>query len=404
MRQGSDTGQTSAPVTRNDDVPCSGRSRQLILIELNEVNFDIAQAYIGPPPLSSFSRMSAQGLRRSSSETSYEQLEPWIQWVSAHTGLAATEHGVFRLGDIAGSPVPQVFEQLEAAGLSVGAVSPMNAANRLDRPRYFLPDPWTRTGTDGSFWSRTLSACVSQAVNDNSNGRITLRSAFMLVLGLARFAQPRHYGLYARLAARSHSAPWRKALFLDLFLHDLHMALWRARSPDFSTLFLNAGAHIQHHYFFNSRAIAKPELKNPAWYIAPGEDPIREMLEVYDTILADYFRLDADLIVATGLTQQPYDRVKFYYRLRDHAAFLGLLGLRFKQVVPRMTRDFLVEFDSSDDALHAARLLGSLRLSGEDVPLFADIDNRGLSLFVTLTYPREIGPQAPSPVLRGLLT
>lgn len=365
--------------------------RHLILLELNEVNFDVASAYASQLGLSNFTRILSQSLRRTSSEQTYEQLEPWIQWVSAHSGMTASEHGVFRLGDIVASGVPQFFEQVEAAGFKVGAVSPMNAENRLKRPAYFIPDPWTRTPTDGSFWSRKLWLALSQAVNDNASGRITPVSAATLALGFFRFARPRHYGLYFQLLRKSRGAPWRKALLLDLFLHDLHMCLYEKTRPNFSTLFLNAGAYIQHHYFFNSRHATGLAHKNPSWYVDESVDPIAEMLKVYDTILAEYLDMpETSFIVATGLTQKPYDRVKFYYRLHDHNGFLRLLGLKFERSVPRMTRDFIVEFDSAEDCLAGQKMLATLRIECEDVPVFGDIDNRGTSLFVTLTYPREI--------------
>jgi hypothetical protein len=361
--------------------------RKLVLIELNEVNLEYARRYLDHLPLPNFARLFESGVTRTTSETRYEELEPWIQWVSAHTGLSAAEHQVFRLGDMVTSKAPQLFEQLEAAGISVGAVSPMNTVNRLKAPAYFLPDAWTRTATDGSLWSRILARAVSQAVNDNSNQRITASSALALLAGLARFAAPRNYGAYLKLALRSRGAPWRKALFLDLFLNDLH----RARRPNFSSLFLNAGAHIQHHYFFNSRAVDSAALRNPSWYVSSDVDPFAEMLVVYDRILGDYLGdKGTDVIVATGLTQQPYDRVKFYYRLRDHGSFLRAAGIRFRAVEPRMTRDFLIEFDSAADATEAQKQLGAMKASVDGVPLFADIDNRGASLFVTLTYPHEV--------------
>ena len=91
----------------------------------------------------------------------------------------------------------------------------------------------------------------------------------------------------------------------------------------FSTLFLNAGAHIQHHYFFNSPYVDSPELQNPAWYIGKDDDPFLEMLKVYDEMLVDLLKLpNTEIIVATGLSQKPYEQLKFYYRLKDHASFL----------------------------------------------------------------------------------
>jgi hypothetical protein len=167
--------------------------------------------------------------------------------------------------------------------------------------------------------------------------------------------------------------------------------MFSAHRPDFSALFLNAGAHIQHHYFFNARTLRdEVPLRNPQWYIAENLDPFEEMLQIYDLILRDYQSLQGvELIVATGLSQRPYDRVKFYYRLEDHAAFLRTLGIAFRAVTPRMTRDFLIEFDDVDQAALAQRRLGAI-LVGDDTRLFGEIDNRGTSLFVTLTYAREI--------------
>ncbi len=365
--------------------------RQLILLELNEVNFDIARAYDGVLGLNNFRRLFEQGVHKTAAEARYEDLEPWIQWVSVHSGLSLAEHGIFRLGDIVSSQVPQFFEQVEGAGFRVGAISPMNAANRLQSPAYFIPDPWTHTPTDGSGWSRSLWQALSQVVNDNASGRLTPASAAVLLAGLLRFARPRHYKLYLELGIGAIKHSWRRALLLDLFLHDLHMRLFARHRPNFSTLFLNAGAHIQHHYLFNSRLVPPSPNSNPAWYVDAKVDPFGEMLRVYDVILGDYLDMpDTSFLLATGLTQQPYDRIKFYWRLRNHVSFLQLVGLRFTRVLPRMTRDFVVEFDDVAQAEAGQALLASLKMVEDGIALFSDIDNRGTSLFVTLTYPKEI--------------
>lgn len=374
------------------DLVCQKR---LILLELNEVNFDVVRRYIErcPGRFPSLEQLMKSASVRTAAEKNYEELEPWIQWVSVHTGLQFSEHGIFRLGDIVGSAAPQFFEVLEQRGVSVGSISAMNAENRLKKPAYFIPDPWTKTSTDGSFWSEALAQAVKQTVNDNAQSKITAKSAFFLLLGLLRFAKVRHYGLYLVLALNSRMASWRKALFLDLLLHDVHMGLLASRKPHFSTLFLNAGAHIQHHYFFNSVPIKETtSLRNPVWYVPETEDPFEEMLEVYDTIVGEYLSLkDSEVIIVTGLAQKPYDRIKYYYRLKDHANFLNSVGIQYRNVMPRMTRDFVVEFYSRDQAAAAKEELGKLVVTSDGERLFGEIDNRGDSLFVTLTYPHEIG-------------
>lgn len=368
--------------------------KQLILLELNEVNFDIVEHYVAldAARFPSLKNLLAGPQIRTSCEKQYKELEPWIQWASVHTSKTYAEHGVFRLGDMVGSGVPQIFEQLEQAGYKVGAISPMNAENRLRHPAYFIPDPWTQTPADPSWWSQSLGQAVSQTVNENAKSHITKKSALQVFLGLLRFARVRHYQRYLSLIAASRRKPWLKALVLDLLLHDVHWTMFKSKKPNFSTLFLNAGAHIQHHYFFNAEPLRKNSFpKNPVWYVAEDEDPLGDVLGLYDMIVGEYFaRSDANVLLATGLAQKPYDRVKFYYRLNAHADFLRGLGIKFSGVFPRMTRDFLIEFENEQQALAAQDALSSVRVDGDDAPLFGEIDNRGNSLFVTLTYPKEI--------------
>lgn len=370
-------------------------SKRLILLELNEINFDVVEKYVTADSerFPSLKKILSGARIRTSCETQYEELEPWIQWASVHTGKTYAEHGIFRLGDIIiAGEVPQIFEQIEQAGYKVGAISAMNAENRLKQPAYFIPDPWTQTPSDSSWWSHSMGRAVSQTVNDNAQARVTPKSALQLMLGLLRFAQVRHYGKFLSLVLASRRKPWLKALVLDLLLHDMHWSLFNSKMPNFSTLFLNAGAHIQHHYFFNAKPLRKDlQRKNPAWYVPEKEDPLADVLELYDIIVGEYFaRTDADVVLATGLAQKPYDRLKFYYRLNRHADFLRGLGILFRKVFPRMTRDFLIEFESEQQARAAQDILSRVRVVSEDAALFGDIDNRGNSLFVTLTYPQEI--------------
>ena len=123
------------------------------------------------------------------------------------------------------------------------------------------------------------------------------------------------------------------------------------------------------------------------------------MVKVYDGILIDLLSLpNTELIIATGLSQKPYEKLKFYYRLRDHRAFLEYLGIEFRDAIPRMTRDFLVSFDSVEKAALAERQLSKILVENK-VKLFDQIDNRGKDTFVVLTYPFEITEETTITVL-----
>jgi hypothetical protein len=368
----------------------------LLFIQLNEINFELARAYVEQfDDLPAFKEILQRfKLQETHGEASYEQLEPWIQWVSAQTGKTFAEHGVFRLGDIVRhQPVlPQIFEALEQRGLKVGAISPMNAANRLCSPAYFIPDPWTDTPSDESPFAGRLTAMLRQTVNENAVQRISTRSVLTLIEAVLRTFDFVRTPKLLVLIARSRGRPWLKAVVLDALIHLLHLHFLKTKRPDVSFAFLNAGAHIQHHYFFNT-ATRKDLPHNPTWYVRADADPIHDMLRIYDGLLADYLRMcraGARCIIATGLTQVPYNHVKFYYRLKDHAAFLKVLGLRFARVQPRMTRDFEIEFSDNADRDAAVAALTALRVERDGLPAFGDVEVRECSVFVSLVYPHEI--------------
>lgn len=366
-------------------------NERLIFVELNEINLDAVDLYLKRGHvLNGFKKILDNGLITTRSEKEYENLEPWIQWVSVHTGKKFSEHQVFRLGDFINSSQRQFFEKVEDEGYSVGAVSPMNASNKLKDPTYFIPDPWTKTPSDRSYLSKTVSNAITQAVNDNSEEKLTLKTIINLGIAFIFLVNPKRYFSLIAYALKALRKPWRKALFLDKLLYEIHKSLFKRKKPDFSTLFLNAGAHIQHHYFFNSLLNESSNIENPSWYISKNEDPFLEMLKVYDEILSEVLNIeDAEIIIATGLSQKPYEKIKFYYRLKNHSAFLNMLKIPFKEVFPRMTRDFLISFDSSLQAQEAEKKLSKILVNNKD-RLFEEIDNRGKDVFVVLTYPSEI--------------
>ena len=365
--------------------------KNLYLIGLNELNFDVVNFYIRlGHSFPGFQKVADGVVLCTKAELEYENLEPWVQWPSVHTGKTYGEHKVFRLGDFVNSTDEQFFEKVEKAGFSVGAVSPMNASNKLKNPAYFIPDPWTKTPCDNSFFSKSITDAIVQAVNDNSQSKLAFKTVFNLALAFVALVKPSRYIPMAKYAVNTIGKPWRKALFLDMFLHEIHKTLFTRKKPHFSTLFLNAGAHIQHHYFFNSPYVKLPELKNPAWYIEKDEDPLLEMLKVYDDMLIDLLDMpNTEIIVATGLSQKPYEQLKFYYRLKDHKSFLEKIGVEFTDVMPRMTRDFLISFDTEEQASKAEHQLLKILVNNE-VRLFEEIDNRGKDIFLVLTYPSEI--------------
>lgn len=365
--------------------------KKTILLGLNELNFEYIKYYIEKGELKNFKQLFNENqIIETTSENQYHLLEPWIQWVTVTTGKTYDEHNVFRLGDIVNrTDLIQIFESIEKNGYTVGAVSPFNVDNRLSNPAFFAPDPWTKTKASGGKIFVGLSEAVSQAVNDNAHQKLTKNSILALIKGLGKYTSPKDYSYYMSKIAKLKSQVGVRAIILDKLLSDTFIKEWKKSTPDFANLFLNTGAHFQHHYMFNSAAY-KGEFNNPEWYCPKDQDPLFEILKLYDNVIGELLKLDVRLIIATGLHQKPHENLTFYWRVKEHADFLKRIGVKnYSNVVPRMSRDFLIEFNSSKDAAEAELVLNKYTSEKGNEKIF-QIDNRGKSLFVELIFSSDI--------------
>ncbi len=363
----------------------------MIILALNELNMEYIKRYNSKGKLPNFRKLIEDGIHETTSENQYELLEPWIQWTTVQTGLTYEEHQVFRLGDIVDRPdLKQIFEELEENGLSVGAISPFNAANRLKKAKFFIPDPWTQTPSSGGFIIQKLSRTVSRFVNSNASGKVGVADLIWLVLGFLLFVRMKRWGTIFKMALKFRK-PGVKAAILDMILLEVFVTLHKKTKPQFSHLFFNAGAHVQHHYLFNSEVYDGP-FKNPEWYCPKGWDPVYVVLETYDRIIGDLLKTKEQIIGITGLHQVPHEVETYYWRPIAHEAFLRSTGTNLKfNVIPRMSRDFLIELNSTEDAVSLENLLNSYTDSQFQKAVFS-VDNRGSSLFVEIIFDKDLSP------------
>jgi hypothetical protein len=361
----------------------------MILLGLNELNLEFIEGYVREGRLKHFEKLLKHGFVRTVSENRYELLEPWIQWVTVHTGKNYDQHGVFRLGDIVNRPdIIQIFEDLEEHGLSIGVISPFNAENRTLNSKFFVPDPWTQTRTSGSFLIRKLSRTISRLVNGNASGRVGVNDLFWLVIGFMSYVRLKRWPKFFKMLTMRNK-PGVKAAILDMILSELFVTLQKKYKPDYSHLFFNGGAHVQHHYMFNSSQYFGVR-SNPEWYCPSDWDPIFMMLNTYDTIIGDLLESGERVIGVTGLHQVPHELVTYYWRVINHRDFLVECGLEGDYVVvPRMSRDFLIEVSNDWQAMEIEKHLSLFFDSKRSNAVF-NIDNRGRSLFVELVYDDEL--------------
>jgi len=367
------------------------KNKKLVFLQLNEINFDLVFQYCKKYNFKNLNYLKNLKNIKTVSEEKYELLEPWIQWLSAFTGKSAEDHKIFRLGDVNNnSKISFIFEKLEKNNVKVGCIAPMNTVNNLKEPAYFISDPWTKTKSDNSFWSTKISNLISLLVNNNSSGKINIKDLIWLLIVCIKFTRFKNYYFITKIFINSLKKRWYRALLLDFLLNEIHVNYYFKYKPDFSSIFFNAGAHIQHHYLFFSEFNKSNIDEDMSWYVNRKYDPLLDLMKVYDRILNDYVKINSNLIIATGLSQKALNNIIFYYRLKNHKDFLNLLGIKYQSVLPRMSRDFLVNFDNENDAKVAEYVFKNATDLSKNITIFDEVDNRGKSLFISLTYNKKI--------------
>ncbi|WP_232493396.1 alkaline phosphatase family protein [Novosphingobium kaempferiae] len=363
-----------------------------IVLEFNELSPTLLDRFIAAGHLPNFKRLRNSALVAvTDAEEAAPNLEPWIQWVTAHTGLSYAEHGCFKLNDGAALSAPRIWDLVSRSGRTNWICGSMNAAVQAGFLGHFLPDPWATEPVslpDGHFepYTHLVRSYVQEhsAQPDVSPLDFARFGRFMLTHGLS--AQSVLAAIAQLVQERADNVKWRRAMILDRLQWDLFRSIYRNEKPHFSTFFINSTAHFQH---FHWREF-EPEL----FGIQPSEQDFREHR---DTVLEGYRNMDRlvgqalamtggddNLVLLTALSQQPMltheeDGGRQIFRHRDIARLMAFAGVAPGwRYAPVMSQQFLLHFESEQAAITAAERIEALRLSDGRQPMWAR--REGLSL------------------------
>lgn len=359
----------------------------VLVLEFNELSPTLMDEFVAAGHLPGFRRL------RDSSRTyvtdaaeDEERLNPWVQWVTVHTGVGVDEHGVRRLGESHHLAVPTVAEVVSGAGGTVWLCGPMNVAPTTPTRGAWLPDPWNGDAAATPPELEAFAAVVRANVQEHTSTSTGLTKA-----AYARFAwfAVRH-GLRPRTVAeairqlageRTRGLPrGRRALVLDRLQWDVFWWYHRRLRPELATFFSNSTAHFQHLHWGEEDPVL-------AGYVAMD----RLVLEALDRVGDTHA-----VVLCTGLSQHAnvegrgdYDG---FHRPKDLGALgsaLGLTGVR--DVSPVMAEQFHLRFDAPAAAATAAATLRAASLEGR--PAF-DVREQGDDLLVGAAAFHPVTPGA----------
>src|SRR5216683_2600949 len=117
---------------------------QVILLELNELSPALMDRFMRQGKLPHFQRLRDESrVYVSDAEEEQPNLEPWIQWVTVHSGLSFAEHGIYHLGDGHKLARKCLWDLVSDSGRPVWVCGSMNLRFDPSINGYVLPDPWT---------------------------------------------------------------------------------------------------------------------------------------------------------------------------------------------------------------------------------------------------------------------
>ena len=366
--------------------------RAVIVLEFNELSPVLMQRFIDAGHLPGFRRLRDEsGVWTTEAGERPPFLEPWIQWITVHSGQRYAEHGVFNLDEGHRATAPRIWDVLSAAGLDSWICGSMNVSAAPGFRGWLLPDPWTTHVPPRPDALRPYFDFVSRHVLEYTNAQVPVTNAdrlrFVAFMARHGLTATTAWEIVRQLAAERLDARtrWRRAVLLDRLQFDLFRWHWRRARPAFSTFFLNSTAHFQHFYWRN--------LEPERFSVRPGADEQRAHA---DAVLFGYRQMDrlvsetlamidADttVVLCTALSQQPcltYEESggKVIYRPRDFERLLAFAGVSEPhRVAPVMAEEFHVYLESEADASEVERKLGALRV-GDRPALVIRRDGAGL--------------------------
>jgi len=155
---------------------------------------------------------------------------------------------------------------------------------------------------------------------------------------------------------------------------------------DFSVLFLNSLAHVQHHHWHSK---------------IPYQDNLRiaYCLRYLDRGFGHVFSqmgLEDTLVVTNALSQKNTDAEKpwILYRQKDQTRFLKRLGVNFSKVEPHMTHDAHIFFDNPESRARAVEILTKARVGDSSLFLVDEYVEDPLKIFYRIIFFDEAADDA----------
>lgn len=322
-------------------------ANRVIVLELNEVPWEILDDYVDKVPDSATRRLLA-GSRTFTTITADDgHLSPWTTWPTLHRGVNDTRHMIAGFGQDrsrADRRFPPIWTTLRGAGLSVGICGTLQSYPPPDdytSYAFYLPEPFAAEPiahppelVDFQKFNLTMSRESARNVDTG----IAKKDALGVLAHSRRLGiRPQTYAALAKQLVverrkkshRNRRRTYQSVLLFDIFEHQL-----RATRPHFSSFFTNHVASAMHRYWAAHRPGDYDELELDDEWLATFVDEVMWATGQADAMLARLMRfVDStpgfELWVASSMGQKATraKALETQVYLTHPARFMQAMGL-----------------------------------------------------------------------------
>jgi hypothetical protein len=334
--------------------------KKVLLIELNEITWDLIDPLMAQGKLPTFARLKREGAWASPMSVDLPpQLDPWITWTTLYTGCPQADHNVYFLEQPPETiRAERIWEHCHEQGLKVGVFGSICSWPPRRVNGYYVPDTFAQ---DSSTYPESLRPI--QELNLTYTRSIRLPSdqdglIFKAKLGAKLMALGLRPGTMARIVnqlARERVDPgvrWQRVALQPLVNFDFFSRLYRQHRPDFATFHSNHVAHYMHTYWKAMQPGAFPtptseaEIKQYGGAIEYGYRTADELLQRAMALLDG----NTVLVVASSMGQKPFVSQlrdgKPICQLRSLDRLLEILGMKGRvRALSTMSDQFNLYFE-----------------------------------------------------------
>ncbi|MBO8232825.1 hypothetical protein CU311_08965 [Prochlorococcus marinus str. MU1402] len=292
-------------------------------------------------------------------EKEFEGLDPWVQWVSIHSGLTSDEHGIERLGE--SKQKKQLWNYLsEKSNLSWGVIGPLNASRGSSNGCVtFCPDPWNYLEKPYPDELNDLLALpIYVSKNYLAFNFLSLIKKFFK--SFLFFFKKENFFIFKVLISEISKSILRPGINIHTLttLFDYVLVLYYSKiksikNIDISILFLNHIAHLQHHFWEDFPKV-HPQM----------EYGVKICNKIFEILIKDINLKQNKLLILNGFKQKKTSKNDIQiYRQINPRILLKKLGISEVKIEQNMTNDAILEFQSFIKTKSALDLLSNCSLN-----------------------------------------